>query len=153
LVRDDNSTLWLLNANGELQGSVRLAGPTAACISDDGSILIAAGESGRVWRLSLDLTIAWERVIAAAALAAATDSFGQYIAVSDKKGGLFLFANSGLLLAEFESPRPIHYLAFIPATTQLAAAADFGWCGCLELTTGQWSWTDRPVSHFGSMAV
>src|SRR5262245_18856131 len=92
LVRDDNSTLWLLNANGELQGSVRLAGPTAACVSDDGSLLFAAGESGRIWRLSLDLTIAWERLIATAALAAATDSFGQYLAVSDKKGGLFLFA-------------------------------------------------------------
>jgi hypothetical protein len=36
---------------------------------------------------------------------------------------------------------------------QLVAAADLGWAGLLDLTTGQWIWSDRPVSHIGSLAV
>jgi hypothetical protein len=153
LARTENSTLWLLNGQGDPQGSIALAGASASCIADDGSALAAAGVTGQVWWLARDLTMRWERRLATGALTAAVDSFGHYLAIAEKGGGLSLFSQFGDLLGQFQSPRPIHHLAFVPASTQLVAAADFGWCGCLELTTGEWAWSDRPVSHIGSLAV
>jgi hypothetical protein len=153
LVRDSNATLWLLNGKGDLQGNVRLAGTTAVCASDDGSTLVSAGVTGQVWRVGMDLAIMWERQLPNAGLAAAVDPLGEYIAVSDKTGGLSLLTNTGTTVARFQSPRPLHHVAFMPSTTQLIGAADFGWCGCLDLTTGDWTWTDRPVSHIGALAV
>src|SRR5207253_5267399 len=41
----------------------------------------------------------------------------------------------------------------VPTRPQLAASADFGWDGCLDLTTGEWAWSDRPVAHAGGLAV
>ena len=137
LARTENSTLWLLNGQGDPQGSIALAGASVGCIADDGSALAAAGVTGQVWWLTRDLTMRWERRLATGALTAAVDSFGHYLAVAEKSGGLSLYSQFGDLLGQFQSPRAIHHLAFVPAGTQLVAAADFGWCGCLELTTGE----------------
>src|SRR5262245_43423948 len=129
LVWDENQNLSLINSLGNPQGHVHLAGIAAACISDDGAGIAAVSASGQVWWLARDLTVRWERQVAAAALGAALDPFGRYLAVSDKKSGLTLFDRTGALLTQFQSPRPIHHLAFVPLGTQLAAAADFGWAG------------------------
>src|ERR1700688_677492 len=86
LVRDDSQAVYLITAKGSMQARKTIAGLTASCASDDGSALAAVGSSGQVWWLTPDLTARWERAVPAAALAVATDSFGQYLAVADKKG-------------------------------------------------------------------
>ncbi len=153
LVRDDQQILHLLNSAGEIQANSRMPNLTAACISDDGSTIAAAGAAGQISWLALDLSLRRERSIGVPAVAVATDPFGQYLAVSDRNGGLHLFDRNGRLLGQFSSPRPIHHLAFVPAQPQLAAAADLGWAGCLDLTSGNWLWSDRPVSNIGGLAV
>ena len=153
LARDESQILTLLNSRGEIQATARMTALAAACISDDGSTLVAIGSAGQVWWLAPDLTIRRERSIGAPAMAVATDPFGQYLAVSDRNGGLHLLDRNSRTLGQFSSPRPVHHLAFVPMQPHLAAAADLGWAGCLDLTNGGWLWTDRPVSNIGSLAV
>lgn len=153
LIRDDNQTLSLLNAQGALQGQTHLDGLTTAALADDGSVIVAASNSGRIWWLNLDLTVRTQQQVAAPALAIAVDSFGQYLALADKRGLLHFFDALGQPLGPVSCPRPLHHLAFAPAAAQLAAAADLGFVGVLDLNTAQWLWSDRPVSHVGSVAV
>src|SRR5262245_56729849 len=136
-----------------MQASARIAGLSSACLADDGSMAAAVGSAGQVWWLAPDLTTRRERSIPAPAMTVATDSFGQYFAVSDRDGGLHLLDHNGRALGKFQTPRPVQHLAFVPGQPHLAAAADLGWAGCLDLTTGNWLWTDRPVSNIGSLTV
>lgn len=153
LARDESQILTLLDSRGDIQATARIAALSAACISDDGTTFVAVGAAGQVWWLAPDLTVRRERSVGAPAVAAATDPFGQYLAVSDRKGGLHLLDRNGRTLGQFSTPRPVHHLAFVPMQPHLAAAADLGWAGLLDLTTGNWLWTDRPVSNIGSFAV
>ena len=153
LARDDSGTLTLINVGGETQAAAKLPGTVAASISDDGSTIAAVGDGGQVWWLAPDLAIRSERSIAAPAVSVALNAFGQYLAVSDNQGNLHLLDRTGKLIAQFTTPRPVHHLAFVPMQPHLTAAADLGWAGCLDLATGQWLWSDRPVSNIGALAV
>jgi hypothetical protein len=152
LVRDARHGLSLFNPRGELQGRCTLKELAAGCLADDGSALAAVSADRVIW-LAQDLSIRWEKRLAAAGSAAALDPFGQYVAVADQKASLWLFDRTGKQLGKFQSPRAILYLAFVPASPLLVAAADFGWAGCLDLTNGKWAWSDRPVTQIGSVAV
>ncbi len=153
LVRDASQSLATYNSHGALQARTRLDGLTAAVVSDDGTAIIAGSQGGEVWLLQLDLKPIWKRRISAPVGAVATDMFGQYIAIADTKGMLHLFDKSAQNLGEIECPRPLKFLAFIPQLPQLAAAADFGWVGALDLFKGEWLWNDRPVAHSGGLSV
>ncbi|HLW68420.1 MAG TPA: hypothetical protein VKS79_24090 [Gemmataceae bacterium] len=152
LVRDARHNLSLFNPRGELQGRCTWKDLAAGCLSDDGSA-IAAVVAERVCWLGQDLSVRWEKKIAARGIAAALDPFGQYLAVSDHQAELWLFDRTGKLLGRFNSPRAIQHLAFVPVLPLLMAAADFGWAGCLDLSTGKWTWSDRPVSQIGGLTV
>lgn len=153
LVLDDNSTLCLLNSAGRLQAqrpsSAKL---TAACCADDGSAVAAVGARGEVCWLAPDLAQQWERKLAAPALAVAMDSFGQYLAVADERGGLHFFDRQGRSVSQLESPRPFRHLAFVPAGATVVASADFGLVGCIDLQ-GRWTWRDGLVMHVGGVAA
>ena len=153
LARLGDHTLALATTRGDLQARASLAGLAGACISEDGSAIAAVGSAGQVWWLARDLHPTREQTLPAPAVAVATDPFGRYFAVSDKQGHLHLLDATGRELARVQSPRPIHHLAFVPAQPHLAAAADFGWAGLLDLNSKQWLWSDRPVSNIGSLAV
>lgn len=153
LARDDRETVTLFTTRGAIQSSARVPGLVAACISDDGSTMAAVGSTGQVWWLTPDMRPRLERSIGAHAVAVAADSFGSYLAVSDRQSQLHLFDRSGQAIGRFQSPRPIYHLFFVPTEAKLVAASDFGWAGALELTTGHWTWSDRPVSNIGALAV
>ena len=152
LVRDARHNLSLFNPLGALQGRCTWKDLAAGCLSDDGSA-IAAVVGERVCWLGQDLSLRWEKKITARGIAAALDPFGQYLAISDQKSDLWLFDRTGKLLGQFRSPRAIQHLSFVPTLPLLVGAADFGWAGCLDLATGKWTWSDRPVSQIGSLAV
>src|SRR6516162_2604903 len=86
-----DSWLRLLDYSGHLQAQRKLPGAvTAACVADDGSAIIAVGDT-TLWWLAADLTTRWQMNLSAPALAIAVDSFGQYVAVSDHASGLRYF--------------------------------------------------------------
>ncbi len=153
LARLSDHTLALATTRGDLQARASLAALSAACISDDGSAIAAVGAEGHVWWLARDLQTTHEQTLTAPLIAVASDPFGRYFAISDRQGNLHLLDSSGRELARVQSPRPIHHLAFVPTQPHLAAAADFGWAGLLDLNSKQWLWSDRPVSNIGSLAV
>jgi hypothetical protein len=153
LVWDDRNALCLLDGAGRLQAQRLFSGKlTAACCADDGSALAAVGSRGEVWWLAPDLTSVWERKLPAPAQAAALESFGQYLAVADARGGLHIFDRQGRPMTQVESPRPFQHLAFVPAGIYVAASADFGLVACIDLQ-GRWAWRDGLVMHVGALAV
>lgn len=150
---DEAQTLYLLNHAGQRQAQVRLsAGIAAACCADDGSSVAAVGAGGEVWALAPDLTTRWQRQTPAPGLAVATDAFGQYLAVADTRGGLTLFDRAGKEVVRVSCPRPLHFLAFPPASPFLVASADYGLVGAVDLA-GRWLWREGLVTLAGSLAV
>jgi hypothetical protein len=153
LAWDDKSWLYLLKQSGERQGQFRAPDSlTTACCADDGSSFAAAGSHGQIWWLAPDLSVRWERSMPAAVVAAAMDSFGQYLAVADARGQVHIFDRHGRLLIESESARPLFQLAFVPAAPYLIGSADFGLVACIDLK-GTWIWRDGLVAHIGSLSV
>jgi hypothetical protein len=153
LAWDENNWLYLLNQAGQRQSQVRLAtAVSAACCADDGSAVAAAGAAGEVWWMAPDLTLRWERTLACPTQAVAIDPFGQYLAVADARGGLTVFNRKGGTVMQVQSPRPFHFLAFVPAAPCLIASADYGLVACLDLS-GKWLWRDGLVILAGALSV
>ncbi len=153
LAWDEAHWLYLLNQKGERQAQIRAPGAlVTACCSDDGSAWVALGSKGEVWWLAPDLTTRWERSVVALPLTGTLDPFGQYLAVSDTRGHLQVFNRLGQTVGKIESPRPLHHLAFSPASTCLFGAADYGLVACFGLPD-RWLWRDGLVAHVGAMAV
>ncbi len=151
LAWDDADWLYLLDRQGQRQAQVRAPGPLAcACCSDDDSAWAAVGGRGEVWWLAPDLTTRWERALPAPAVAAALDTFGQYLAVADAGGHVHILDRHGRLVCRADSPRPLHHLTFGP--TALVGSADYGLVACLDMA-GRWLWREGLVAHVGSLAV
>jgi hypothetical protein len=153
LVWDDQNWLYLFNHAGAVQSQTHLAeGLVMAAVADDGSAYAAVGSKGEVYWLAPDLMPRWQKVLPNPAVAVALDPLGQYLAASDIKGRLRIYDRRGQAVCKVESPRPFHYLAFVPAAPVLVAAADYGLVAGLDLA-GNWLWRDGLVAHVGSLAV
>jgi hypothetical protein len=153
LVWDDNGWLYLLNGIGSRQAQMRMPGTlVTATAADDGSAYLAVGNQGEAWWLAPDLTLRSKQAIGPRVLAAAVDSFGQYLAVAGAGGELDLFDRYGRLLFHNQTARPLHHLAFVPASPFLLGCAEYGLVVCLNLT-GHCVWRDGLVAHVGSLTV
>lgn len=152
LTWDANHWLYVFDAQGRRQAQVCLSGVVVAACADDGSALAAADDNGNVWWLAPDLSKRWSRVVPERALALALDPFGQYLAVADARANIRVFDRTGREVSQSDGPRPLHFLAFVPAAPYLVGSADFGLVACLDLE-GRWTWRDGLVVHIGSLAV
>jgi WD40 repeat protein len=153
LAWDEKQWLYLLNHAGVVQAQKHMPGAViAACSADDGSAYAAVGARGEVFWLAPDLMPRWERNLPNAAVGVAIDPHGQYLAASDAKGNLHLFDRLGRPVSQVESPRPLHYLTFVPTGTALIGAGDYGLVACFDLA-GKWLWRDGLVAHVGSLSV
>jgi len=153
LAWDEARWLYLLHPGGRLEGQTR-QGVTiaAACCADDGSALAVVGSDGEVFWLAPDLTVRWQHQLAARPVAAALDSFGQYLAVADAAGTLHVLDHLGRVVTTAEGPLAFHHLAFVPAAPVLMASAELGLIACLDLA-GKTTWRDSLVIHVGGLAV
>jgi hypothetical protein len=153
LAWDDKDWLYLLNQAGERQAQMHAPGNlSAAACADDGSAYVAAGSQGEIWWLTPDLRARWERSVAHPVTAVTLDPFGQYLAVADSRGALSIFDCQGRQLVQFQSPRPLHHLAFVPAAPFVLGASDYGLAVCFDLK-GKLVWRDGLVAHIGSLTV
>jgi hypothetical protein len=153
LAWDDKDWIYLLNQAGDPQGQVHMPRPlTAVCCADDGSAFAVVGLQGEVWWLGPDLQTRWEQTLANRTVGAALDAFGQYLAVADARGRLYLFDRHGRRVFQVDSPRPLHHLAFVPAAPFLVGSSDYGLVACFD-PAGRWVWRDGLVAHIGSLAV
>ena len=55
-------------------------------------------------------------------------------------------------MSQVQTPRSLHYLAFVPAAAFLLGSADYGLVGCYD-QAGRCVWRDGLVAHVGSLAV
>jgi sugar lactone lactonase YvrE len=153
LTWDANHWIYLLNRSGGRQAQWHSPAPlVTACCAEDGSAYAAVGGGGEVWWLAPDLMPRWQRALPQPATAAALDPFGQYLAVADSRGQLHLFNQRGKTVFRVASPRPLHYLAFVPAAPYLVGSADYGLVACFD-PAGKLLWRDGLVAHVGSLAV
>jgi hypothetical protein len=145
--------LYLLDQVGGCQARRRFeATLTAACCADDGSACAVAGSGGEVWRLTPDLMGCWEKRLSHHVLSVALDPFGQYLAAADDHGGVHVFDRHGRSVGSGNSPRPLHYLAFVPAAALLVGSADYGLVAAFG-PTGTLAWRTGMVVSVGSLAV
>jgi PQQ-like domain len=153
LVWDAHQNLYLVNHAGERQAQIRPPDDlVAACAADDGRSFVAVGKQGQLSLLAPDLTPRWQRSIERRATAVAVDGFGRRIAVAGADGSLHLYDDSGQLLWTNSSPRPLHFISFIPEKPALVAAADFGLILCYD-GAGRCLWRDALVAHLGSLTT
>jgi hypothetical protein len=153
LVWDNHDSLSLFNQSGEQQAQAQTPGDlVAAAAADDGRSFVAVGGQGQVYLLAPDLTPRWQRAIEGRGTAAAVDCFGQRIAVADAEGGLHLFDEAGNLLWKTDSPRPLHFLSFVPEKPALVGSADFGLVVCFD-AGGRCLWRNGLVAHVGSLTA
>jgi len=153
LAWDSQDWLYLLNQAGERQAQLHSTAKLAsAACADDGSAYIAAGTQGEIWWLTPDLRARWERSVERPVTAMAMDSLGQYVAVGDSSGTISIFDCHGRSGTQFQSTRPLHHLAFLPANPWLLGASDYGLVACFDLK-GNLLWRDGLVAHIGSVTV
>lgn len=153
LLWSKSNWLYLLNRLGQRQAQVQLPeGLVAACCADDGSSYVAIGATGDIWWLAPDLTVRWQRTVPHRTVAAALDPFGQYLAVADVRGNLYGFDRHSRTVFQVSNPRPLHYLAFVPAAPFLVGCADYGLVVCLD-PLGRCVWRDGLVAHVGALTV
>jgi hypothetical protein len=154
LVWTDADWLFWMNCKGERQAQIHLPNPIcAAAVSEDGSAFVVAETDGRFsWRAT-DLHSRWDVHLKGKPTAAAVDPLGLVAAVATIQSQLLLIYSDGEVAREVTCPRPAHFLAFVPGTSTLIAAADLGWVGAFNLEIGDWIWRDAPVVSFGGLAI
>jgi WD40 repeat protein len=94
----------------------------------------------------------WQQTLAGSITAVALTPLGDYLAAADAAGNLSLFTRKGKLVWRTQSPRPLHFLAFVPEKPLLAGSADYGLVACFDVK-GNMLWRDGLVAHVGSLAV
>jgi hypothetical protein len=153
LAWDEHHWLSLFNHKGERQGQMHPPGGVAgACAADDGSAYAVLGQRGEVWWLAPDLMSRWQRSVRQAAVAGCLDPHGQYLAVSDARGGVTLFDRTGRFLWQVQTPRPLRHLCFVPEQPVLVGAAEAGLVTALDLK-GQVPWRDGLAAQVGALAA
>lgn len=151
LAWDANHWLYLLDQDGHRQGQAHFAGTlTSVGFAQDGSAIVAGGNTGQVVWLTPDLMRRWEKTLPQPCLAVAIDPFGQYAAVSDRAGNLTAFNRLGDKVFQLQLPRPLHHLTFVPAAPILVGCADLGLVVGVELT-GNIRWRDGLFANAGSL--
>jgi hypothetical protein len=150
---DKYGWLYLFNRLGVRQAQSRMdATVVAACCAEDGSAFAAVGAGGEVWWLAPDLSVRWQRTMTGPAVACAMDPFGRFLAVSDERGAMHILDNQGQTRSKVQTPRPLCFLAFVPAAPWLVASADFGLVTCYDLD-GKQRWRDGLVQSSGALTV
>ena len=153
LAWDQSHWLYVLNHAGQRQGQFHFPGNLAgACCADDGSAYAAVGNKGEVAWLAPDLMPRWQHTLPNPALTCAMDPFGQYLAVAGSRGHVTFFHNQGQQKVSVQTPRPMHYLAFVPQAPVLIGCADYGLVAGFGLD-GSMRWRDGLVAHAGSLSV
>ena len=154
LVWTDANWLFWTSRKGERQAQTHLPQPiAAAAVSDDGSAFAVAEVDGRISWLAPDLRPRWDRIVKGKPTAVVIDPLGLVVAVATNQCQIILIYADGEIAREVSCPRSAHFLAFVPGTTTLIAAADLGWIGAFDLEIGDWIWRDAPVVSFGGMSV
>jgi hypothetical protein len=85
-------------------------------------------------------------------VAVALDPFGQYLGVSDARGNLRVLDQQGRPVAQTQTPRPLHHLAFVPEAPLLLGTADIGLLAAFDLSCNC-LWRDGLVATIGALAV
>jgi hypothetical protein len=126
--------------------------PAAAAISGDGRWVVVSDKVGRLSWYDDRLTLQFDYATEVAPLGFALEAYGQYVLLSDRQRHGWLFTRQGKPMAEFETPRPLHHLAFLLPEASWIGCSDYGFIGCYD-AQGQSRWRDKPLVNVASFAT
>lgn len=150
---DDGNTIYLLNLQGELVAQKRAPESLVALAgADNGEALVALSRAGRLWWLSTELEVRRELQVPSGAAGLAVDPHGEYAAVGCDLGRNFLCDANGKKIADFFTPRPARYFAFVPLDGTVVSASEDGELFCHDFAGGQ-VWQARQPSNVGGLAL
>jgi hypothetical protein len=154
LAWDGQDNLYLFDQAGRMQAQRPSPAPigTSACAEDGNGAAVSGVQAPIVYWLAPDLSPRWHRPLPQRATALAVEPLGQRVAVADAGSSLHLIDCDGQTVWRAITPRPLHYLAFVPEKTALVGAADFGLVVCFG-ADGECLWRDGLVAHVGSLSV
>ncbi len=161
LAWDEASTLYLLNADGELLNRRRT--PTeiiSAAISDDGSLAVVVVQGPRLWLLNKGLEPKHERSAVSDAANIAVDSLGRYIAVATKGRQIQLYTRDGQLAGKAELLQPATHICFIASKPVLLTCGAYGQMTALDLEPRSGGklepsvlWNETLLTNVGGLAA
>jgi hypothetical protein len=126
--------------------------PTAVALSSDGHWIVVSDRIGRLYWFDDHLSLQFDYGTETMPQALAVEAFGQYVLMSNRQRHAKLLSRHGKLLAELETPRPLHYLAFLLPAPHWLGCADYGFCGCYD-AQGESKWRDKPLANVGSFST
>lgn len=141
------------DANGVPRGEQALRTvPAVVAFSADGRWIVVSDRVGRLSWYDERLILQFEYATDIAPLAMAVEAYGQYLLMSDRQRRGILFSRLGKPLVEFETPRPLHHLAFLLPQACWLGCADYGFLGCFD-AQGQPKWRDKPLVNVAAFAT
>lgn len=149
---DQAHWLYLLDHAGRSHAQRQFPHLSVACAADDASAYAAASSRGTVWWLAPDLMPRWQSQFHHPAQALALDSLGQYLAVANDRGRVYILDCTSREVGQIRLPRPIQHLSFVPGTPFLVASASYSLVTAFNIH-GEVLWREGPVANIGAMSV
>lgn len=150
---DDANTIYLLDLEGKLIAQRQAPKELVALAADDvGESLLAASRMGQIWWLDANLRPRWELEIPFTPLGVAVEAHGNYAVISSQQGENVIVALGGAKVAQYQTTRPLKFLAFVPTDGTIVGSADQGLIACHDLS-GKVLWSTTDWSAVGGMAV
>ncbi len=148
---DESGSVYAIGRSGEIQAvsrGFRDADRLAWCDSGAAGVVVTEGE--QVSRLNPRLEPVWSASLPGEVLAVAMDPFGNHLAISLATRKTFIMNWRNKRVAEFETMRPLSFLAFVGTRPQLVGAANHGQMCCHSMS-GEELWSERVLSNVGDL--
>ncbi|WP_162659577.1 hypothetical protein [Tuwongella immobilis] len=151
---DDQYWITRFDSDGRSQGKVhQSARIVSATISEDGTAIVAADQSGSVFWYRPDFSIRWQESLPSKPLCVALDAPGSLVAMCDSDSQLHLFDDHGIVQSRIKLPRPLHQLRWCPGESELVGISNYGFVVRVNPQSGAITWRDTPVIHHGGLAI
>jgi len=150
---DRTGTLQRIDRTGRIAGLTRVSpAPISIAWSDNGACGAAILGDDEVARFDPSLKILQKLSLPDVCLGIALSPYGNQLAVSLACGKTLIYNERGKKLAQFETMRPLSYLAFCATEPLLFAAAENGLICCYNLS-GAEVWQERNMANVGKLSI
>lgn len=162
LAWDEGENLVLLDVQGQqLLSSRSPARVTSAAVSDDGSLIAAILDGGRIVFLSRELEPLADRAAPPDATSVTVDPHGRYAAVTTRGAGTHFYTKHGKPAGRFETLQPLVHIRFVPDRPMLLGASAYGILVGVDLAQGDRAgaleaevrWQQQLLSNVGRLAT
>lgn len=152
-IADQTSALYRIDRHGQIAALTRLHHPIMALDwSDNGAQGIVLAGADQLIRFDRELEVVHKLSLPEVCLSTAISPFGNHVAVGLANGTTLIYNERKRRLAQFETIRPLSFLAFCTTDALLFGAAEHGLVCCHNLA-GAEVWQQKNWANVGKLAV